>query len=120
MEVEKKTIVILVMLLMASLYFRSLQISVSLLVGGLLALGSFFILRRGLEGLIRRQQDTSSVLQTGFLLLKYPLLLGLIGFLILKTPLHVVAWVIGFLSLVLAIVLEGLMPSREDEGLKTG
>ncbi len=106
--VEKKTIVILTILLVASLYFRSLQISVSLFLGGLIGLLSFIILRRGVENIIQRQQQSSSVLRTGFLILKYPLIFGLIAFLILKTPLNIPAWVIGFLSLVLAIVLEGL------------
>ena len=111
-SVEKKTIGVLFLLLLGSLYFRSLQVSVSLLIGGVIALGSFILLRRGIESLVQRQQESPSALKTSFLVLKYPLLLALIAFLILKTPLHIVAWVVGFLSLVLAIVLEGLIPSR--------
>ncbi len=110
--VEKKTIILLFILLMGSTYFRSLRISVSLLVGGLIGLLSFWILRRGIEGIVQRQQESGEVLRTSFFILKYPILLGLIAFLVLKTPLHIVAWVIGFLSLVLAILLEGLIPSK--------
>lgn len=112
-SVEIKIIVILFVFLLGSLYFRSLQISVSLLLGGLIALGSFILLRRGVENTLQLQQESPSVLKTGFLVLKYPILLGIIAFLILKTPLHIVAWVVGFLSLVLAIVLEGLVPSKK-------
>jgi len=112
--VEKKSLVILVILLLASLYYRSLLISGSLLLGGVIALASFGMLRRSIESLLHRQEASSSALNTGFLILKYPLLLGLIAFLILKTPLNVAAWVVGFLSLVFAIILEGLMPSNRD------
>lgn len=104
--------VILLIVLAASTYFRSLQICVSVLLGGLIGLVSFIILRRGIENLVYRQQQSSSVLQTSFLVLKYPLLLGLIAFLIIKTPLNIPAWVIGFLSLVMGIVLEGIIPTE--------
>lgn len=110
--VEKKTLLILTLIFAASFYFRSLQMSVSVLLGGFISLLSFWTLRKGIESVINRQQESGQVLKTSFLVLKYPLLFALIALLILKTPLHVVAWVIGFLSLVIAIVLEGLIPSK--------
>ncbi len=112
--VEKKTLVILSLLFVASSYYRSFQISLSLLAGGLIGVFSFWSLRRSIEGLIQKQQQSGDVLKTGFLLLKYPLLFAVIAFLILKTPLNIVAWVLGFLSLVLAIVWEGLIPSEKE------
>ena len=110
--VESKAFVVLLLILLASSYYRSLQITLSVLAGGAVAVFSFWSLRRSIEGVIQQQKESGSVLKTGFLILKYPLLFAILAFLILKTPLHLIAWVVGFLSLVVAIVLEGLMPAK--------
>lgn len=112
-SVEIKVIIIALGLLLGSLYFRSLQLSLSLLLGALMGLGSFIVLRRGIQALVEQQKESSSALKSGFLILKYPLLLALIGFLILKTPLNIPAWVVGFLSVSLAVVWEGILPKKE-------
>lgn len=110
--VESKTFVVLMLMLLASSYYRSLQITLSVLAGGSIAILSFWTLRRSIEGLVQQQKESGNALKTGFLILKYPLLFALLAFMILKTPLHIIAWVVGFLSLVIAIVVEGLMPSK--------
>lgn len=110
--VETKAFVVLLLILLASSYYRSLQITLSVLAGGAVAVFSFWSLRRSIEGVIQQQKESGSALRTGFLILKYPLLFAILAFLILKTPLHLIAWVVGFLSLVIAIVLEGLMPAK--------
>ncbi len=110
--VESKTFVVLMLILLASSYYRSFQITLSVLAGGAIALLSFWSLRRSVEGLVQQQKESGNVLKTSFLILKYPLIFGLLALMILKTPLHIIAWVAGFLSLVIAIVLEGLMPSK--------
>jgi len=111
--VETKASLVLLLVFLASLYYRSVQISGSVLAGGVTGLLSFWLLRRGMEGMVQRQQESGQALKAGLLVLKYPILFGLIAFVILKTPVHVIAWVAGFLSLVIAIVLEGLLPSKD-------
>lgn len=107
-RVLRKTVFFIVALGLLSIPLFSYPVSLGILVGGGIALLSFGLLAKSVEIWIARQQGTSTSPWVFLLVLKYPLLLAGIGFMILKTPLSVGALMIGFLSLVVAIVWEGL------------
>ncbi len=68
---------------------------ISFIFGGLLFLGNYWALTRTVKGFFGNAERKTSLVF--FSLLKYPLLVGILAFSILKTPLHPVAFVVGFL-----------------------
>jgi hypothetical protein len=106
-EIEKRNLLILAALVLGSLYFLSFRITGSLLLGGAIAAGNFRLLCRVVEGLIARQKGEKKGSIYPLILLKFLVLLGVIGLVVVKFPIHAFAFLIGLSSIVLAIVSEG-------------
>ena len=86
----------------------------SLLLGGILALVNFHLLAQGMKGWVVRAEGKNDFISTVFFLLKYPFLIASMGYAVLKLPIQPEAFAAGILCLVLAIVLEGLFPTKSE------
>jgi len=111
-EVEKKLALLILPFSALLFIFWPPLIGISFLVGGLLAFFNLRMLRKKVEMLIRAPDEERSNAGLVFTFLKYPLLLGLIGFIVLKTSLRPEIFTGGFLMLVPAVLWEGLWPVK--------
>jgi hypothetical protein len=91
--------------------FRS---SWSLLLGGGLALVNFHLLAEGMKGWVARAEGKNDLISSILFILKYPFLIASMGYAVLKLPIQAEAFAAGILCLVLAIVLEGLFPTKSE------
>lgn len=108
--IEKRHIYVGVFMVLASIYFKSLPITLSVLVGVVFNLINFRLLTRLVVALLSKESEPKKGIALR-LLVKYGVLGIVLGVLILKTPLHAFAFLVGLSALVLAIVSEALYAS---------
>jgi hypothetical protein len=113
-SVELKMAVLILVFFGASLWLFSLRSGLSLLLGGVLALINFHFLAEGMKGWVARAEGRNDFLSSLFFILKYPFLIASMGYAVLKLPIRPEAFGVGILCLVLAIVLEGLFPTKSE------
>ena len=114
LAIEKRSAQILVLFLLASLWFHSWAVSLGLILGGGIALLNFRWLRRILSGYIFAHQKYSLFQLVG----KFFVLLGVIFLVIRFVRVDALALLIGISTLVLGIVLEVVRESvraKKDE-----
>lgn len=105
LPIEKITFLLTLVASLISVYWKSPQITVSVFLGGVVGILNFRLLARLGSRLVAQPSVSQSQLSGLFLILKFPLLLGLFALLIWKAPIHLFGFVVGFLLLSLAIVL---------------
>jgi len=104
-SIEKRNLYILALFVMVSLAFLSVNITLSVMAGGLITVVNFRILWKGVEGLLQKKQVSQGLLYLG-IFIKFILLIGLIGIIVIKLPIHTGAFLIGLSSIVLALISE--------------
>lgn len=114
-KIEKRNLFILFLFVVGSIYFLSSRITISVLLGGGIAVLNFRWLAVKLSSLVEEKEKVEKSGMILFALLKYPLLFLVIGFLFLKTPIHIIGFMIGFASLIFAILSEGVFPSNRKQ-----
>ncbi|MFO1518167.1 MAG: ATP synthase subunit I [bacterium] len=110
-SIEKKILLTVLFLGTGCFLFFPSPAGFSLLLGGGLVLGNYWMLRRGVEAWVARAEGKGSSPFSFLFLLKYPLFLGAIGYAVLKLPIRLEAFMAGISSLFIAVVWEGLFPS---------
>ena len=108
--IEKRHIIVGIFILLASLYYKSLPITLSVLAGVVFNLINFRLLTRLVVALLSKESEPKKGIALR-LLVKYGVLGIVLGVLVLKTPLHPAAFLVGLSALVLAIVSEALYAS---------
>jgi len=108
--IEKRHLAIGFLLILASLYYQSLPITLSVGAGVLFNLINFRLLSRLVLALLSKEAEAKKGIALR-LLVKYGGLGIVLGGLILKTPLHAFSFLVGLSALVLAIVSEAIYAS---------
>lgn len=114
-KIEKRNLFILFLFVVGSIYFLSPRITISVFLGGAIAILNFRLLALKLSSLVEEKEKVEKSSLIIFALLKYPLLFLVVGFLILKTPIHLIGFMFGFTSLIFAILSEGIFPSNHKQ-----
>lgn len=102
--------VLTTLLALGSIYYMSPKISLSLIGGGGIGAANFYLLTRAVQGLMGGEAAGKRRLAALFFF-KLLVLAG-VFVVILKLPVHMVAFLIGFSAIVIAIVVAGLIPER--------
>src|SRR5262245_12222894 len=113
-SVEMKMALLVLLFFGLSFWLFNARSGWSLLLGGVLALVNFHMLAQGLKGWVARAEGKNDFISSVFFILKYPFLIASMGYAVLKLPIQPEAFAGGILCLVLAIVLEGLFPTKSE------
>lgn len=97
-------------LALGSTYYMSPKISLSLLGGGVIGAANFFLLARAVQALLGREAAGKRRL-TALFFFKFVALAG-IFVVILKLPIHTLAFITGFSTIVVAVAIGGLIPGK--------
>ncbi len=88
--------------------FHSKVMAVSVLFGGFFSLLNFWLLSFNVKLLLGISPAGARAFHFFFVLLKYPILLGILGFAVLKTHVNLVAAVFSFVGFVILVSFEML------------
>lgn len=102
--------VLTAILVLGSVYYMSPKISLSLVGGSGIGAANFYLLTRAIQGLLGGGTVGKGRLSALFFL-KFLALAG-IFFVILKLPIHTLAFLLGFSTIVVAVAVSGLIPDR--------
>lgn len=102
--------VLTAILTLGSIYYMSPKISLSLIGGSGIGAANFVLLTRAVQGLLGGGTAGRGRLSALFFL-KFLVLAG-IFFVILKLPIHTLAFLAGFSTIVVAVAMSGLLPDR--------
>ncbi len=108
--IEKRHLAIGFLLILASLYYQSLAITLSVGAGVAFNVINFRLLSRLVLALLSKEAEAKKGIALR-LLVKYGVLGIVLGILILKTPIHAFSFLVGLSALVLAIVSEAIYAS---------
>jgi len=110
-SIEKKTLIALVFLVLGSLFFESKKILLGIIIGGGLSLANIIILGKIGEGTFLKTRSSKTSILASYIA-KMIVLFGLLFLLITKDIVNIVAFVVGFSSVFLAVCLEGISPAQ--------
>jgi hypothetical protein len=113
-SIQKKTAVILLVMLIGSGFYRSGKVTIGVLLGGIISLGNLTVLGKIIEN-IYSQERPNRFLITCQYVLKLSLLYGLIYFLIINNVMNIIAFVCGFSVFLLGVITESLFPARRPQ-----
>jgi hypothetical protein len=109
---EKKALVILVLLSAASLYFKSKQIFLGVLIGGGLSLVNIVMLSKLGEKVFQQNSPRKTAIAITYTI-KIIILFGALFFLVNYKIIDVFAFIIGFSIILLIIGFENIFPSQK-------
>lgn len=101
--------VLTVILTLGSIYYMSPKISLSLLGGSVIGAANFYLLTRAVQALLGGGAASKRRLAALFFF-KLVALAG-IFVIILKLPIHTVAFLVGLSTIVVAVTIGGLLPN---------
>lgn len=109
-----KALVILAVVTIISFFYDSPKIILGIVVGGVLSLGNLLLLARVGESIFRQEQPNKTPIIAAYVI-KMALLFGLLYFLITRNIVDILAFVIGFSSIFIALGIEIIFPPRPKE-----
>lgn len=112
-SIEKKTLVILFFLVLISLIYKSKKIVLGILFGGCLSLGNIIFLSKIIENIFQQTKPSKTPIMVGYLF-KILLLFGMLYVLIAYDLVNIIAFIIGFSSIFIAVGIESVFPSRHQ------
>jgi hypothetical protein len=110
-SIQKKTAVILLIMLLGSGFFQSLKITLGVFLGGLISLGNLTVLGKIIENIYSQEKPNKFLIICQYVL-KLSLLYGIIYFLIMNKVMDIFAFICGFSGFLLGIIIESLFPTR--------
>jgi hypothetical protein len=109
--IQKKTTVVLLIILLGSSIYRSGKITLGIMLGGLISLCNLTVLGRIIENVYSQERPNKSLVVCQYVI-KLILLYVVIYFLISHNVVDAIGFVCGFSVFLLGIVIEGLFPTR--------
>jgi len=110
-SIERKTVMLVFLLSLGSLYYQSLKISLGIIVGGVLSLVNIRILTRIIENLFHQGMPSRSVIIVQYVV-KIFLLFGILYIVVTYNLLNMIAFVLGFSAFFMVLVIENIFPPR--------
>jgi len=111
-SIQRKTVFIIFFLLLISLFYRSIEISAGIVMGGILSLVNLKVLGRIIENVFHQGSPSKGLIVWQYVI-KLILFFGIIYIIITYHLVDIVAFIVGFSAFMLALLLEGIFPPRE-------
>ena len=106
-----KALVVLAIVTTFSFFYDSPKIILGIVIGGLLSLGNLLLLTRVGESVFQQEKSNKTPIILAYII-KMVLLFGLLYFLITRNIVDILAFVIGFSSIFIALGIEIIFPPR--------
>ncbi len=105
--IEKLALVLVALATLISLFVADFSFTLGLAVGGVLAVGNFYALRRLMTGIMESKSSPRQALLTILLLFKFGVLGALLYLIIVFLPVDAVGMLLGVSLVVTSIFIEG-------------
>lgn len=109
-SIVKRTIVILILLVLLSLYYESAKISLGVLLGGTVSLVNILVIGKVVENIFKHDEPSKMPIVVGYVV-KITLLFGMVYAIATYGIVDMLAFVIGFSAFIVSLFLETLFPS---------
>lgn len=110
-SIQKKTVIVLLLLIAASLFYKSAKISLGIVVGGCLSLINLKVLSRIAENIFQQTKPNKTPIIISYVI-KIFILFGTLYLLITRDLVNIIAFIIGFSAIFIAMFLESIFPCR--------
>ena len=111
-SIQKKTVAVLLFLLLLSLIYKSIKISSGIAAGGCLSLINLRLLGRIIENVFSQEKPSKALIVWQYVI-KLAVLFSAIYLLVTYHLVDIIAFIVGFSAFLFALLWEGLFPSRE-------
>ena len=106
----KKTIIVVLILSLASLFYRSQPVVLGVILGGGVSVVNLYILGRLVEAILQQPRATRTLTILGYIV-QVTLLFGVVYFVATREVVHLGAFAIGFSTFIFGAFIETLFPS---------
>lgn len=104
-RLEKWCAVVAILMIITSVFWWDVKISLSLFAGAVVSVGSFFLLSLMISQALRRKGTTRAAL-FGVMVFKLVAVGAVLWFMVTRVPIQVVAFMIGLSAVVISIAIE--------------
>jgi hypothetical protein len=107
----KRTITVIVILALASLFYKSKPIAFGVILGGGVSVINLFVLGKLVEAILQQPRTTKTFTLLGYLV-QIALLFGIVYFTATREMVHLGAFAIGFSAFMFGAFIETIFPSH--------